>query len=154
RKPAHSDSDAFDWNERLVRSVAWVVPACLLAVAALLFYNRMLARENEARKIAEEEWIAAFQSNDAHLRVSAARVLGKMSAASSEALDLLVEGLESESLDVRRAAVQALGDAGPAAAHLTAKIKRLQQADPEPPVRDAAAEAFRKLSGVRGPSNF
>lgn len=130
---------------RLSSAPLWLLAGCLVAVAALVLWNRSLSRRAEAFARAEKAWIAASRDENLLTRVTALRALGGIAHASQPALDRLIEALDDEHLAIRRAAAEALGEAGAAGTPALSKLISLEKFDDRPQVRKAAGIAVKQI---------
>jgi HEAT repeat protein len=89
-------------------------------------------------------------------KASAAEALGRISPGTSsadQAVTALIATLKSQSTATRRAALEALPSFGPAAAGAIPQIRAVNESDPNPTVRKAAASALEKLEdGEKSPA--
>jgi HEAT repeat protein len=90
-------------------------------------------------------FLLALKDDDARCRVMAVRGLGRQSSRIEEAVPALIESLKDDAIEVRLAATQELGQSGAPPAKILPALKAAAKSDPRSVVRDAAAEAVKKI---------
>jgi HEAT repeat protein len=90
-------------------------------------------------------FVLAAKDSDARCRVMAIRGLGRQNARFDGAVPALIEALKDDVIDVRLAATQELAESGAPPAKILPALKATAKGDARSVVRDAAAQAVKKL---------
>ena len=90
-------------------------------------------------------WVRALADPDAKVRKRAVTKLGNVGPSDPAALPALVRALRDRDPGVRREAVVAVLKCGPAAKEAVPVLAELARRDPDPQVRDRAAQALARL---------
>lgn len=90
-------------------------------------------------------FIVALKDEDSRCRVMAVRGLGRQSSRFDPAVAALIESMKDDAIEVRLAATQELAQSGAAPAKILPALKATAKTDPRSVVREAAAEAVKKI---------
>ena len=104
--------------------------------------------DGEAKKTGPS-FVRALKDDDARCRVMAVRGLGRQSARFKQAIPALIESLKDDAIEVRLAATQELGQAAADPSKVLPALKATAKSDPRSVVREAAAEAVKKLEAPK-----
>jgi hypothetical protein len=99
----------------------------LLAIPVLGLGEEPLTYNNQPISF----WLKTLQSREIAARVNAANVLAHFGAAARPAVAALIGALDDKSVDVRAAAIYALGRIGPDAADSVPKLAKLLEPNPD-----------------------
>lgn len=152
--PATVRSAAADAVGRLGPSAAGSADALATAVGDKNLQVRRsavlaLSKLGDAGRVGVPALLQASEAEDRALRAQVYYALGELGGSSTDkVVPVLVKGLEDKVVDVRVAAVLALGKLGPGAAAAVPALTNLQR-DARPAVRDAVVEALKKIKGEK-----
>jgi HEAT repeat protein len=90
-------------------------------------------------------FLLALKDDDARCRVMAVRGLGRQSARFEPALPGMIDSLKDDAIEVRLAATQELAQSGADPSRILPALKTAAKSDPRSVVREAAAEAVKKI---------
>ena len=94
-------------------------------------------------------WLDELVKPDAKARAKAVKELGRVGAADPAAIPAVTRALNDRDAIVRKAAVTALLNLGPAAAEAATALTEVSAKDADPAVRSLAAKAVEQVRGAR-----
>jgi len=94
-------------------------------------------------------WLDELARPDAKARAKAVKELGRVGAADPAAIPAVARTLKDRDAGVRKAAVTALLNLGPAAAEALPALTEVSAHDADPAVRSLAAKAVEQVRGAK-----
>jgi len=144
--------------ERSSATSAFVSTRALMVCAVLLFlsfvWNGYQWSRLSAMKHSIRLWQEAFQSDLPEVRLQAAYALGEMARTERHDLELLKKGLQEPTPQRRTSAIEGLARAGHAGLGALPDLMKIQKADADPVVRDAAAGAIAVIRQAGAERSF
>jgi serine/threonine-protein kinase len=145
-----SDTPIFSSRLLALLLFATTVVAAFAVIGVLLAISTSQTQSEHARQW-EAMWIETATHTDPKVRIMALQNLAKMSGAGEHACEAVIHGMADKSLDVRMAAVEAVGETGDSGDAYLAELKRLQQHDELEQIRTLAAASMKKIQSAPPP---
>ncbi|MFO1094065.1 MAG: protein kinase [Planctomycetaceae bacterium] len=129
---------------------ATTVVAGLAIVSALIEHNAWQTESEHARQ-SEAMWIETATHSDSKVRMMALKNLAQLTGASEQVSEAVIHGLTDQSIEVRTAVVEAVGETGHSGDVYLTELKRLQQHDELEQIRTLATASMKKIQSAPEP---
>jgi serine/threonine-protein kinase len=142
-----SDTPIFS-SRLLALSLFAIAVVAAIAIVSTLIEHTAWQTEREHARQWEAMWIETATHADPEIRIMALKNLAKMTGASEHAHEAVIHGMADKSIEVRMAAVEAVGETGRSGDVYLAELKRLQQHDPFEQVRTLATASMKRIQAA------
>ncbi|WP_197441702.1 serine/threonine-protein kinase [Thalassoglobus polymorphus] len=132
----------------------WVVISLFVSLLCSLSWNLVSSIQARSGRQGEKLWVEAATHSQQPVRIEAIGALGKIAGESGHNLDVIRNGLNDESWQIREASVLAMEEGGGHAKKFIPALMQLSKQDENEKVRSSALKAVETLKAAKTRYNY